>query len=135
MKLQAISNEIREKIVIHKKNNVAEKDISKWLLISKSSVTKIWALFKKTGDWIPKEATQGRKKAFSDEVEMRVLAKIDEQPDITINELIALFELNISESGLSKKLCKLGYSFKKRQLIRRNRTEKMSKPSENNGQK
>jgi transposase len=131
--MQPLSNEIREKIVTHKQNGAKETDIASWLIISKSSVTKIWAIFVKTGSWFPKERTQGRKNAFSEEVQAAVLKKIEQQPDITLNELIELFELKISESGLSKKLCKIGYSFKKRQLILLNRTEKTFKSSGNRG--
>jgi transposase len=101
--------------------------------VSLSSVTKIWGLFTKTGSYFPSERTQGRKKAFSDDVQASVLTKIEEQPDMTLLELIDFFDLKISESGLSKKLCKLGYSFKKRQLIQPNKREKTFKKNEKNG--
>jgi transposase len=77
-KMQPISNDIRERIIIHKQNGVAEKEIAKWLVISQSSVTKIWAAFKNSGSFLPKARTQGRKKAFSDDVLAKVLDKIEE---------------------------------------------------------
>jgi transposase len=131
--MEAISNEIREKIIKHKQNGAKEQDIATWLIISPSSVTRIWGLFKCTGSWLPKEKTQGRKNALSNEVQAAVIDKIKEQPDITLNELIELFELKISESGLSKKLKKLGFSFKKRQLILRNKTERRFKLNAKSG--
>jgi len=41
-----LSNEIRKKIIQHKENGEKEEDIAKWLLINKSTVTKIWRLYR-----------------------------------------------------------------------------------------
>jgi len=46
--LIAISNKIREKIIKHKKNDMKE-EIAKGLIVSKSSVTKIWVRYRNTG--------------------------------------------------------------------------------------
>ncbi len=111
------SNEIREKIIIHKQNQVKERDIANWLLISQSTVTKVWALYKAKGSYLPLPRTQGRKPLVNDKTMSQVVSKIKETPDITLFELIDEFNLPISESALCKRLIKLGYSFKKRQLI------------------
>jgi transposase len=42
--------------------------------------------------------------------------KIKEAPDTTLLELITEFKIGITESALSKKLKKLGYSYKKTNL-------------------
>lgn len=125
--MRAISNEIREKIIIHKQNKVTEKDIAKWLLISESTVTKVWSRYVKTGSYLPSPRTQGRKSAVSPSVMAKVEEKIKESPDATLSELIDEFNLGISECALSKKLKKLGYSFKKRQLIQQSKIDLMSK--------
>jgi len=52
------SKEIREKIIQHKQNNINETDIAKWLIISQSTVTKIWALHKQTGSTNPRPRTK-----------------------------------------------------------------------------
>lgn len=127
-----VSNEIREKIIIHKQNKVKEDDISKWLIISKSTVTRVWALFRGTGEFIPRPRTQGRKSAIDEKTMAKIEAKIRKTPDMTLLELIDKFNLHITESALSKKLKKLDYSFKKRQLIRQNKTVPTSKKNAKN---
>jgi hypothetical protein len=37
--------------IFHKENHEKESDIAKWLIISQSSVTKVWALYKTTGSY------------------------------------------------------------------------------------
>jgi transposase len=108
------SKEIRQKIIQHKQNNTKEKDIAKWLIISQSTVTKIWALHKKTGTTNPKPRTQGRKPKITKQTQTKITQKIDNQPDITLKELIHQYNLPISQAALSKRLTKLGYTFKKR---------------------
>ena len=120
---QPISNEIREKIIIHKNNKVKEEDIAKWLIISKSVVTKVYAAYRQTGSFLPKPRTQGRKPAFDDETMIKIELEIERAPDTTLLELIDKFNLSITEGGLSKKLKARGYSLKKRQLIPRNKIE------------
>ena len=122
---QPTSTEIREKIVIHKQNKVKETDIAKWLIISQSTVTKVWAQFTQTGSYCPKPRTQGRKPLVDEKTMKRVVSKIKEMPDITLLELIDEFGLQISESALCRRLIRLGYSFKKRQLILQSKTALM----------
>jgi transposase len=130
-----VSNEIREKIVQHKQNKVKEDDIAKWLIISKSTVTKVWALYRKTGSVLPRPRTQGRKPAIDLETMKKIEAKIKKTPDVTLVELIAKFNLGISVGALSRHLKKQGYSFKKRRLIQRNETAPMSKQNAENSLK
>jgi transposase len=100
------------KIIKHKNNGETEENIAKWLFISKSSVTKIWGKFQNTGNIFP-EPRQGRKPKVTEEEMDKAIAKQKEKPDITINDLIAECELDITESGMSKKLKKRGITFKK----------------------
>ena len=44
----------------------------------------------------------------------KVIAEIEKYPDITLGELREKFELNLSIPALSKKLKKLGFTYKKR---------------------
>ena len=111
-----VSNEIRNKIIQHKENREKQSDIAKWLIISESTVTKVWARYKNTGSYEPSPRTQGRKPAVNEATMAEVEKKIKEAPDITLAELIAEFDLGITESALSRKLKKLGYSYKKTNL-------------------
>jgi len=107
------SKEIREKIIHHKQNYENEKDIANWLVISQSTVTKVWALHKSTGSIQPRPRTQGRKPLVSEQTMDQITKKIETTPDITLNELIHEFNLPISHAALSKRLTKLGYTFKR----------------------
>lgn len=81
-----VSNEIRNKIIIHKQNKVKEDDIAYWLLISKSTVTKIWSRDQNTGSFMPSPRTQGRKSAVNEETMNKVEEKIKEAPATTLLE-------------------------------------------------
>ena len=107
------SNEIRDKIIKHKENNETQPNIAKWLMVSESTVTKVWSRYKKTGSCEPSPRTQGRKPMVDSTTMAKVEEKIKEAPDTTLAELIDEFNLCISEGALSKKLKKLGYSYKK----------------------
>lgn len=127
-----VSNEIREKIIIHKQNNAKESDIANWLIISQSTVTKVWALYRTTGNYFPQPRTQGRKPLVDEKTMDNVVSKITKMPDVTLSELINEFNLPFSESALCRRLVKLGYSFKKRQLIPQNKTAPISKKNARN---
>jgi len=128
-----LPNKLREAIVEHKMNGKKEEEIAKWLCISKSSVTKTWALFKRENSVEPRPHNRGRKPAFGQEVMDKIIAKIKEQPDVTLEELIEEFNLNISISALCRKLQKLDLNFKKRHYSRKNSNEKMCKYFDGNG--
>ena len=122
---QPTTNEIREKIIRHKQNGATEKSIANWLIISQSTVTKVWALFRSTGSFLPKPRTQGRKPTVTSEIMLEIGAKIEEQPDITLNEIIEEFELGITEGALSRCLKKADLTFKKRLSIRKSKSDQM----------
>ena len=124
---------IREAIVTHKINGEKESEIAKWLCISKSSVTKTWALYKKQNTVEPKPHNKGRKPAFKQDVIDKIVAKIKEQSDITLEELVEEFDLKISISALCRKLQKLNLNFKKRRYFQKNSNEKMYKYFAKNG--
>lgn len=122
-----ITNEERRKIIKHKQNGAKEADIAKWFFISKVAVSKIWSEYKKTNNSDLKYANCGRHSEISPEDETKIYAKIEQEPDTTLLEMIEMFALHITESGLSKWLKKRGYSFKKRSRIQQSKTDQMCK--------
>ena len=132
---KAITKEDREKIIKHKQNNKKEQEIADWLLISKSSVTKIWSLFQKTGSVENKYNNCGVKSSLSVDEISAIKQEIKDNPSTTINELIEKLNLPIGESGLSKVLKNLGLSFKKRLLTQPNKNELIYNKKESNGKK
>ena len=55
----------------------------------------------------------------------KIRAKIAEQPDITLEELVGKFKLGISISALSRKLTNLDLSYKKRRCFQRSNSVPM----------
>ena len=112
-----LSNELRKKIIQHKQNGEKESDIAKWLLINKSTVTKIWRQYREEKTLETKVHKRGRKPAFCEKKMEEIIAAIAEQPDITLEELVEVFELNISISALSRKLTKADLTYKKNVVL------------------
>jgi transposase len=108
-----ISEEKRKDIIFHKKKGLGNKSIADSLDISERTVLRIWKLFSETESITPKPRRCGMRPAISSEEICKVEEKIKEKPDVTLRELIEVFDLKISESGLSKKLKKIGYTFKR----------------------
>ena len=128
-----LSPEKRADIIFHKTNKETEENIAKWLRINKSTVTKTWKSYKNAASFESKLNTRGRKPAFGQDVLEKIIARIKEKPDITLLELIEEFNLEISESGLSKKLNKINLNFKKRHFTLKTNNEKTFKNNGENG--
>jgi transposase len=115
-----LPKELREKIIHHKKNGVKNIEISKWLMINEKSIRRIWKKYQEENTIEPKPHNKGRKPAFCDKKMEKIRAKIKEQPDVTLEELVEKFNLSISISALSRKLTKLDLTFKKRRYFVKN---------------
>ena len=111
---RAITIEEREKIIKHKLNNENEGDIARWLFVSQSTVTKLWAKYKKTGTLQTNYPNCGRKPKINETQIAQIKAEIEKNPSTTLLEHIEKFNLPITESGLSRLFKKLGLTFKKR---------------------
>ena len=120
-----LSHEIREAIIYHKKNGIKNTEISKWLRITTKSVQRTWKRYREENTIAPKPHNKGRKPAFCDKKMEQIKAKIAEQPDITLEELVEHFALNISISALSRKLSKAELTFKKRRYFVKNSFDPM----------
>ena len=115
-----IPKETRENIIYHHKNGAKNTEIVKWLRVSQASVERIIRLHREGKSIEEKSYKRGRKPAFCESIMNKITAKVKEQPDITIGELIAEFKLSISVSALSRKLIKKDLSFKKRHCFQKN---------------
>ena len=112
-----LSQKVREDIVHHKKAGAKNADIIKWLRVSKNSVTRIWKQYNEEKSIAPRPHKRGRKPAFCEEKMEQIKAQIKEQPDITLEELVELFDLKISISAMSRKLTKADLTFKKNIIL------------------
>lgn len=120
-----ISNEKRADLIKHIEAGASKKQVSEWLFIHERTVSRVWNKFKETGSYEPEAKNSGRKPLISEIQMEHVLERIKEQPDITLQELIDEFNLPFSQSALSKRLRKLGLTFKKRHFMQMDRNDKM----------
>ena len=119
-----ISNDKREAIIKHKQAGESESNITRWLLVSPRTIQRVWRKYKETGSYEPNPLNNGRKPLVNNETMNKVVEKIQETPDMTLQELIDEFDLRISQAALCKRLIKLGLSFKKRHSIQTVKSEK-----------
>ena len=118
-----LSNDLRKRIIESKLRGDTEDTIAAEKEVGKSTVTKLWSLYRETGSYEPRPNPRGRKSALSIEELELVRASIVERPDITLAELINQFGFVLSVSALSKIVrFKLGLRFKKNAIRQRTAT-------------
>ena len=112
-----LSLDLRKRIIVAKLKGDTEARISADKSVHRSTITKLWALYRATGSYYsPRPNPSGRKPALSCEQLEDIRAAIGEQPDITLQELKDKFSLPVSLSALSKTIIKkLGLHYKKKQ--------------------
>ena len=111
--VRATDNKTRENIILAMQRKEKRSTIATWLNVSISTIDKVWHKFKKTGTYQPTPYT-GRKSTLTEKQETEIRNKIQQTPDITINELIEELSLDLTESGMSRHLKAMGLTFKKR---------------------
>ena len=109
-----LSNDLRKRIIEAKLRGEAEDKIATEKEVNKSTITKLWALYRETGSYEARPNPNGRKPALSANQLEQITNKITKQPDITLQELIDEFHLPICVSALCRTVNnKLGFCFKK----------------------
>ena len=109
-----LSNDLRKRIIEAKLRGDTEDRIALEKEVNKSTITKLWALYRATGSYKPRPNQNGRKPALSQQQLAQITSRINEQPDITLQELIDELNLPVCVSALCRTVNnKLGFSFKK----------------------
>jgi putative transposase len=88
-----LSNDLRKRILAAKKEGASHAKVAREMRVSVSAITRLLALYRETGSHEPRPNPNGRKPALSAEQLEEIRRKIDEQPDITLRELIEAFSL------------------------------------------
>jgi transposase len=115
-----LSNDLRKRIIEAKLRGETEEKIAREKEVNKSTITKLWALYRETGSYESRPNPNGRKPALSPLQLEQITKKICEQPDITLQELIDEYDLPVCVSALCRTVNnKLGLSFKKNAARRR----------------
>ena len=109
-----LSNDLRKRIIEAKLRGETEGKISLEKEVSKSTITKLWALYRETGSYEARPNPNGRKPALSPQQLEEITKRIKEKPDITLQELKDELELPVCVSALCRTVTnKLGFCFKK----------------------
>jgi transposase len=113
-----LSDDLRKRIISSKLRGDTEDKIAFDKDVHKSTVTKLWSLYKETNSYSPRPNPSGRKSVLSGQQLEEISQTILKQPDITLQELKDLFSLPISISALSRIIRnKLGFVFKKNAIF------------------
>ena len=111
-----LSSEERKLLVdAHEKGNKS-KELSEIFNISINSVNRIIRQKKRTGSCELKTHNSGRKPILTETDLKNISELIDEQPDITINEIIEKLNLKAVNETVRKAVVKMGYVYKKKSL-------------------
>ena len=115
-----LSNDLRKRIIDAKLRGDTEDKISADKEVNKSTITKLWALYRETGSYEPRPNPNGRKPALSPFQLEQITQKIKKQPDITLQELIDELGLPVCVSALCRTVNnKLELCFKKNSASQR----------------
>jgi len=110
-----LSNDLRKRIIEAKLRGDTEDKIALEKEVNKSTITKLWALYRETGSYEPRPNPNGRKPALSSQQLEQITNRINEQPDITLRELIEELNLPVCISALCRTVKnKLGFRYKKK---------------------
>ena len=131
--MKPTDDKTRENIILAKQRGEKREKIAYWLNVSISTIDKVWRRFKDTGSYsaIP---YQGRKSDITKEMDYKIRATIREIPDITLEKLIEKLSLALTVSGLSRKLDKMGISYKKRRFTQTTKNVQISKKNAASGE-
>jgi transposase len=109
-----LSNDLRKRIIEAKERGDTEAQIAIEKDVSTSTITKLWSLYRTTGSYEPRPNPNGRKPVLSQEQLVQITNKINEERDITLQELIDELKLPVSVSALCRTINnKLGLRYKK----------------------
>jgi len=115
-----LSMDLRKRIIEAKLRGDTEDKIAAEKEVNKSTVTKLWALYRKTGSYDIRPSLSGRKPMLSEKQLEQIAKRINEQPDITLQGLIDEFNLPVCVSALCRTVNnKLGFCYKKNSSRRR----------------
>jgi len=114
---RSISSDLRQRMVRGIASGRTRRAVAEQFEVAPSTAVRIQARFAATGSVEP--AKQGRPQGSGKLGPYRdcLVAKVEEQPDITMPDLAAWLEaehgLTVDPSNLSKLLCREGFTYKK----------------------
>ena len=109
-----LSNEAREMMIKAYEKTGNAKEVAECYGIDVSTVYRLERQKKRTGSVKLRTNQRGRKALLSQEDLSNIDKTIQEQPDITIDEIIKKLNLNASNETVRTAVIKMGYTYKKK---------------------
>ena len=111
-----LHNEARELLVEAYEKTGNAKEVAECFKVDKSTVYRLSRQKKATGSVKLRTNKRGRKPLLSPLDLSNIDKAIQEQPDITIDEIIEKLDLHVANETVRKAVIKMGYVYKKKSL-------------------
>ena len=111
-----LQNEARKLVLKAWDKTHNAEEIAKYFSVNKSTVYRLVERRDRTGSYETRTNLRGRKPALSEEQRTSIIQLVQEQPDITIHEILEQLHLNVCGETLRRTLLKAGYTYKKKSL-------------------
>ena len=111
-----LHNEARELLVEAYEKTGNAKEVAECFAVDKSTVYRLSRQKKATGSVKLRTNKRGRKPSLSSEDLSNIDKVIQEQSDITIDEIIEKLDLHVTNETVRKAVIKMGYVYKKKSL-------------------
>ena len=111
-----LHNEERHLIIQALNHHIPVKEIAECFSVNTSTIYRLRKQMETTGSVETRTSLRGRKHVLSNDDIVHIDSLIQQQPDITINEIMDTLQLKVSDETVRKAVLKLGYVYKKKSL-------------------
>lgn len=92
------------------------KEIAECFSVNESTIYRLLERETRTGSYETQTNLRGRKPALSQDEHKSIIKLVEDEPDITIKEIIERLHLNVSDETVRRVLLNAGYTYKKKSL-------------------
>lgn len=92
------------------------KEIAKCFSVNESTVYRLVERRERTGSFETRTYLRGRKPILSQEQDRTIIRLVQNEPDITVHEIIERLHLNVCNETVRRVLVRSGYTYKKKSL-------------------
>ena len=92
------------------------REIAKYFSVNESTVYRLIEERARTGSYETRTQLRGRKTILTEKQHHDILKLVQEQPDITMKEIVETLHLPVGDEAVRRFLIKQGYTYKKKSL-------------------
>ena len=92
------------------------REIAKYFSVNESTVYRLVEERARTGSYETRTQLRGRKTILTEKQHHDILELVQEQPDITMKEIVEMLHLPVGDEAVRRFLIKQGYTYKKKSL-------------------